>query len=316
MIIKKHFHFNSCDGIHRVHGIMWKPDDREIIGFVQIVHGMIEHIDRYDDFARYLCEHGFAVAGEDHLGHGLTVNGKHEQGMFAKKRGAEYVISDNYRLKKHMEREFADVPYFILGHSMGSFITRILTANHSNELDGAIFMGTGNQPMLLTSFGKGMAAVMAMFKGWDYRSSLINEIAFGSYNKKFSPARTPHDWLTKDEKIVDLYESSDHCNFTFTLAGYRDLFTFISQACKGELIRKIQPEFPILIVSGDMDPVGDYGKGVRFVYEKYKDEGLEDVTLKLYQDDRHEILNETDREDVYEDILEWILAKSERSALT
>ena len=143
-VIKKHFHFNSSDGIHRIHGICWKPEEGDIKGVVQIVHGMNEFVDRYDDFARFLCAHGFVVAGEDHLGHGTSVNDESELGFFGKKNGPDYLVQDNYRVKKHMEQEFEDVPYFILGHSMGSFITRLFLARYSKEINGAIIMGTGN----------------------------------------------------------------------------------------------------------------------------------------------------------------------------
>ena len=309
MVTKKHFHFSSCDGVHKIHGILWKPEDEKIIGFLQIVHGMVEYIDRYDTFARFMCAHGFAVAGEDHLGHGLSVNSNDELGIFAKKNGSEYVIGDNYRLKKHMEREFKGVPYFILGHSMGSFITRVFITRYSHELNGAIIMGTGSQPAIAAVGGKLLASVIARFKGWDYRSKLIDNIAFGAYNKKFEPARTSHDWLTKDEKIVDAYNDDHLCSFLFTVSAYKDLFTLVHEAGKDELIRKIRPTLPILVVSGAMDPVGSFGRGVKIVYDKYKDADIEDVTLKLYDNDRHEILNETDKEMVFEDILNWLKSK-------
>lgn len=314
MIIKKHFRFSSSDGLHKIHGIMWKPDHCEIIGFLQIMHGMVEHIDRYDAFARYMCDHGFAVAGEDHLGHGYSVKSDDEFGYFAKKYGTEYVIADNYRLKKHMEREFAGVPYFILGHSMGSFIARIFTARHSEELAGAIIMGTGNQSPLLAGAGKLLATVIAKVKGDTYRSQFVNNIAFGAYNKKFQPERTAYDWLTKDESIVDAYMKSKFCTFIFTVSAYKDLFTFVQESGKIEVLRKIRPELPMLVISGAQDPVGDFGRGVKGVYEKLKDADIEDVTLELYENDRHEILNETDRPMVYEDILNWILSKMPEKA--
>lgn len=309
MVIKKHFRFSSSDGVHKIHGIMWKPDDREIIGVLQIIHGMVEHIDRYDAFARYMCAHGFVVAGEDHLGHGYSVKSDEELGMFAKKNGSEYVIADNYRLKKHMEREFEGVPYFVLGHSMGSFIARVFMARHSEELDGVIIMGTGNQPVIATTFGKGLAGIIAAVKGHDYRSQLINNIAFGAYNKRFQPSRTPYDWLTKDEAIVDEYKQNKLCTYIFTVSGYKDLFTWIHDSGKVEILRKTRTDLPVFVVSGAQDPVGGFGRGVKTVYEKLKEADLEDVTLELYENDRHEILNETDRAMVYEDILKWIISK-------
>ncbi len=309
MVTKKYFCFNSCDGIHKIHGVMWRPQNREVIGFVQIIHGMTEYVDRYDNFARFLCDHGYAVAGEDHLGHGKTARTAEEYGIFAEKNGAAYVIGDNYRLKKHAEREFAGVPYFILGHSMGSFIARNMMSKYSDEIDGAIIMGTGSQPAIMTAFGKGLSTVMALFKGWRYRSALITKIAFGRYNEKFAEDNSPYAWLTKDKEIVKAYAAREDCTFTFTLAGYRDLFTLISMACRRELMRRVRRDLPVLIVSGAMDPVGNYGRGVKATYERYREAGLEDVTMKLYENDRHEILNETDRAVVYVDILNWLNAR-------
>lgn len=303
---KKHFHFNSSDGEHRIHGILWKPSDKTPIGVLQIMHGMDEYIDRYDAFARFMCDHGFAVAGEDHLGHGLSVNSKEELGYFGKKHGMDYILQDNYRVKKHMEQEFKGIPYFILGHSMGSFIGRKFISEYSQELDGAIIMGTGNQPALLAELGKIASAAIAAVKGWTYRSAFVNNLAFGSYNKKFKPSRTAHDWLTKDEAIVDAYEADELCMFMFTLAAYRDLFDLVIDIGKQETIRKTVPSLPIYITSGKEDPVGGFGLGVYEVFDKFKLCGLEDVEIKLYDKGRHEILNETDRETVYEDLLKWL----------
>lgn len=307
-VIKKHFHFSSSDGIHKIHGIMWRPDEgQEIKGVLQLVHGMVEFIDRYDDFAQFMCGHGFVVAGEDHLGHGASVANSDEYGYFAKKNGMDCVVEDNYRLKKHMEREFEGKPYFILGHSMGSFITRLFIMKYSNELSGAIIMGTGNQPPLLAGIGAAMTKVIALFKGWKYRSTFINNMAFGSYNKRFAPARTPYDWLTKDKAIVDAYCADERCTFIFTLSAYRDLFGAVAQIGKVDNIRKVRDTLPVLIVSGADDPVGGFGRGVKGVYCKFKEAGIQNVSLKLYEGDRHEILNETDRKTVYEDLMKWII---------
>lgn len=307
-MVKKHFHFSSTDGIHKIHGIVWRPEDEsQIRGVLQIVHGMVEFIERYDDFAAFMCSHGFVVTGEDHLGHGGSVNNSDEYGYFAKKDGMSCIVEDNYRLKKHMEREFAGKPYFILGHSMGSFITRLFIMKYSKEIDGAIIMGTGNQPVLLASAGRLLTCAIALAKGWHFRSSFINNMAFGSYNKRFEPARTPYDWLTKDEAIVDAYMADERCTFVFTLSAYRDLFGAVAEIGKTENIKKVREDLPVLIVSGEDDPVGGFGKGVKGVFEKFKAANLKNVSLKLYKGDRHEILNETDRKTVYEDLVKWLI---------
>lgn len=306
MVIKRHFRFNSSDNVHKIHGILWKPDDQEIIGVVQLVHGMAEHIDRYDDFARFLCHHGFVVAGEDHLGHGKTVLHKGEYGFFAAKSGSEYVIKDNYRLKKHLEKEFEGLPYIILGHSMGSFIARCLVHRYNNEIDAAIFMGTGSQPAVALLVGKALTTLLSLVKGPEYVSPLVTGMATGAYNKRFRPARTESDWLSKDVDMVDKFVDDEMCGFTFTVSAFHDLFQFLDEAEDKTAMRDIRSDIPVLLISGEDDPVGDFSRGVKSVYERLSSSGLEKLTMKLYPGDRHEILNEINRLEVYHDILQWV----------
>lgn len=308
-VIKKHFHFNSSDGIHRIHGIVWTPKDQEIKGVVQIIHGMNEFIDRYDHFARYLCGCGFAVAGEDHLGHGQSVRDESELGFFAKKNGPEYLITDNYRVKKHMEQEFKNLPYIVLGHSMGSFILRLFLARYSREVDAAVIMGTGSQSALALNLSKTLLKIITLFKGGTYRSNFVFQTAFGNYNKTFESVRTPYDWLTKDEAVVDAYAANPLCTFLFTVSAFKDTANMILEAGKLDTMLEMRKDLPLLVTSGRQDPVGGYGWGVEQVFKKLKEADMEDVTLKLYEDDRHEILNETDKETVYEDIRAWIESK-------
>lgn len=305
-IIKKDFHFNSSDGIHRIHGILWKPTQQPILGVVQILHGMNEFIDRYDLFAKYLCDQGFVVAGEDHLGHGASVEDDSELGYFAKKDGPRYLVTDNYRLKKHMEQEFANIPYFILGHSMGSFITRNFLVKYSGEIDGAIIMGTGCQSSLMLYASKTILTVMAIFKGWKYRSSFAYNLIFGGYNKKIEEKRTELDWLTRDEAVVDQYLANPLCTFKFTLSAYRDLCDLILNAGKMDNILMMRKDLPVLLMSGTGDPVGDYGRGVKEVCHRFKEADMEDVTLKLYEQCRHELHNETNKEMIFDDLAAWL----------
>ncbi len=306
MAIKQHFHYKSSDGIHRINGYRWLPEQGSYLGIVQIVHGMAEYIGRYDDFARFLCDNGYIVVGEDHLGHGDSVNHEKELGYFAKHDGFNCIIKDLYALHTKQAREFPDLPYFFLGHSMGSFLTRIYITLYGKSLDGAIIMGTGNQPWALAFAGKILASIVALFKGRKYRSAFINNLALGSYNKPFKPAQTPYDWLTKDEAIIDAYMKDPKCAFTFTVSAYKELFDGIMYVTRKSNISKTPADLPLLLTSGAKDPVGGFGKGVIHVYDKYKAAGIDDVAIQLYDNDRHEILNETDRQQVYQDILAWL----------
>ena len=307
MAIKQHFYYKSSDGIHKISGYRWLPEQGTYLGIVQIVHGMVEYVDRYDDFARFLCENGYIVVGEDHLGHGDSVRSESEWGYFTKYDGFNYIIKDLHTLHLKQAREFPDLPYFFLGHSMGSFLTRIYISYYGKSLAGAIIMGTGNQPPVLALLGKGLASLIALFKGEKYRSRFINNLAFGSYNRRFKPARTPYDWLTKDKAIVDEYRKDPRCTFIFTISAYKELFDGVMYVGKKSNIGKTPKELPLLLTSGAQDPVGGFGKGVIHVYDMYKAAGIDDVSIKLYDDDRHEILNETDRAQIYQDILAWLV---------
>ncbi len=306
MVEKRESYFSSTDAIHKAHVITWIPKDVKVRGILQIAHGMVEFIDRYDEFARHMCSKGFIVVGNDHLGHGKTVNNNDEWGYFADKNGTECLVKDMYKLMKITKREFKGLPYFLLGHSMGSFLTRNFIIRYGSELKGVIIMGTGNQPLWLVKLGQLLTHVLAVFKGWKYRSKFINSLAFGSYNKGFQPSRTDVDWLTRDEAIVDWYMKQPACTFIFTIKAYNDMFHGLEFIGKRENLEKMPKDLPVLFVSGDHDPVGGNGKGVRAVYNRFKALGMKDVSILLYRDGRHEILNEINRADVFEDISRWL----------
>ena len=308
MAIKQQFFYPSSDDIHQINAIRWLPEQTPYKGIVQIVHGMVEFIDRYDEFARFLCDKGYIVVGEDHLGHGHSVNDESEWGYFGKSNGFNFIIKDLCQLHKMQTKEFGDIPYYMLGHSMGSFLARIYITKYGRHLTGAIIMGTGNQPPALAGAGLLLAYIISAFKGDTCRCPFINNMAFGAYNKKFEPARTNYDWLTKDEAIVDTYVKEPRCTFMFTLGAYKELFKGLLYVGNKKNIAKTPKELPILVISGAMDPVGDFGKGVQGVYEMFVAAGIDDAAIKLYDDGRHEILNETNRQEVYEDISVWLNA--------
>lgn len=308
--MKRHFTYPSRDGLTQIHAIEWKPEG-EVKAVLQMCHGMVEFIDRYDEFARFMTDKGFYVVGHDHLGHGESVRSDEFHGFFHQKLGNEYVIGDIHKLRELTQKQYPDVPYFMLGHSMGSFLIRQYMKMYGKGLAGVIVMGTGCQPPAMVAAGKLLCRIIAAVKGWNYRSTLIDNMAFASYNKRFEPARTPKDWLTKDAKIVDEYIANPWCNFTFTVNAYYHMFRGMQMIAKKENLEKIPKELPVFFVAGADDPVGNFGKSVQKVYEKYKDCGIRDVSIELYENDRHEILNETDRQTVYADLAAWMAARME-----
>ena len=297
------FYFNSKDGKTKIRALMWIPKN-EIKAILQISHGMLEHMERYDHFGNYMASKGILVVGNDHLGHGSSVTSEEDRGYLYKDWHA--LIEDMHNLMVIIREKYPGVPYFLLGHSMGSFLTRYFITVYGKEIDGAIIMGTGQQPRALIMFGLLLTHFIALFKGWKYRSKFINYLVLGENNKKFKPAKTKSDWLTRDEKIVDAYLSDNRIDFIFTLNGFNNLFRLILQMNDKSQINNISKDLPLLLVSGQNDPVGDFGKGVHKTYNMYKALGMKNISMKLYAEDRHEILNELDREQVYEDILRWI----------
>ena len=303
--MKNEFTYPSKDGRTSIHAIEWVPDEAPS-AILQIAHGMVEFIGRYDRFGSFLSENGIYVTGNDHLGHGASVVSQGDHGYFAEKDGNLCVIGDMHSLRLRTEEKYPGVPYFLLGHSMGSFLARQYIEMYGAGLSGAVIMGTGVQPDGLLKAALALCRLDAKLKGWRHRSNLINNMALGSYNKKFEPARTKNDWLTKDEAIVDAYNANPWNNFVFTTNAYYNLFSGLSYAQKEENIRSIPKDLPILIVSGGDDPVGEFGKGPRQLEDIYRKAGLTDVELHIYPGDRHEILNELDHETVDGDILAWI----------
>ena len=299
--------FRSSDRKTDIHVLLWIPDG-EIRGVLQIAHGMCEFAERYDGFAAFLAEHGYVVCANDHLGHGKSVTGESELGFFREKDGDGALIRDMRRLHVIMKKKYPDIPYFMLGHSMGSFLVRQYMEMYGQALDGVIVMGTGSYPRAVIRFGKGLCRCRAMMKSWHYRSHLIENIAKGSYNKAFEPARTPYDWLSRDENIVDRFASNPLDTFAFTVNGYYSMFSAIEKAQNRKRIARIPKDLPILLVSGTMDPVGNFTEGVKTAYEDMKKAGISDVQLRFFEGDRHEILNETDCEEVYQYLLGWLEA--------
>lgn len=302
---KEEFYFESRDNISRIHALRYTPDDGNVRAVVQIVHGMAEYMERYEEVARYLTDRGYLVVGEDHLGHGKSV-GENGCGYFCAYDPATVVVRDVHRLKKLTQQIYPSVPYIILGHSMGSFILRNYMCMYGTGISGAVIMGTGMQPKGMLAAARVLVSVNRLCKGDRHVSRMLDNIAFGGYNKRFAPARTQKDWLSKDEKKVDQYVEDPMCGFIFTVNGFGTLFELIYRVWQPQNLEKMPKKLPILVVSGEEDPVGEFGKGVHRTVESLKNAGMQDVTCKLYPSDRHELLNETDRDKVLEDICSWM----------
>lgn len=303
--MKKDFYYPSSDGMTQIHAIEWIPQS-EAAAVLQISHGMVEYIERYDEFACFLSERGICVVGQDHLGHGESICSEEEYGFFHETQGNRYVIGDIHKLRQITEKKHPNIPYLMLGHSMGSFLLRQYLTIYSQGLAGAVIMGTGWQGGAMLTMGQMVCRMIAGVKGWKHRSSLVNNLSFGSYNKKFEPGETPKDWITSDREKCEQYVKDPLCNFMFTVSSYYQMFEGMKVLTKIENTSKIQKNLPLLFVSGADDPVGGFGKGVTKAFEHYKEAGIEKITMKLYEGDRHEILNETDRDQVYEDIYDWL----------
>lgn len=297
--------FKSANGSSSITYYILVPEGVETRGVIQIVHGMCEYFSRYTVFAKYLCGLGFIVCGHDHLGHGASVSREAQLGFFAPKNGWKYLIEDIKTLTDLVRERYPALPHFLFGHSMGSLLTRLYLPTYGKELDGCILCGTiGPNPFAKT--GMRLADTVAHSKGMTYRSAFLSRLAVGGFNRKFTDSSSMFAWLTRDRHIVDLYQSDMKCNFVFTVTGFRDLFTLVQRANSSRCFRTTPHDLPILLISGDKDPVGGYGEGVRSVARMYHAAGQKDVDVIFYRDGRHELINELNHLDVFGDISRWL----------
>ena len=299
------FFFDSSTGKNRIHARRCSPEG-EVRGVIQIAHGIAEHIERYDDFAAFLAQNGFVVVGNDHLGHGQSVSNPDDLGFFADDKGWDYVVRDMDQLHDLMKAQYPDVPYIFFGHSMGSFLTRTYIIKHPEEPDLVILSGTGHQSRALVYSGYAMAEAIVRAKGPRADGRFLNDLAFGSYNSKVRFPMTDFDWLSQDFEMVRKYINDPLCGFVAKASLYRDMMGGIKFVTDQKNIDAMNKDTPVYFMSGDKDPVGDYGKGVERAYKAFCKAGLRDVFMRLYPDGRHEMLNELNRQQVYQDVLDWI----------
>ena len=294
-------HYFDSLGEGNIRYCKWLPEG-EVKAVVQILHGIAEHVERYDDFANYLNSQGIAVVAEDHMGHGKSMV---TQGYFAG--GWFTAVADSYRLLEMAQAEFPEVPFVLFGHSMGSFMVRTILAKYPDSgIAAAIICGTGWMPTAVLQAGKAMGSMICKLKGERNPSELLHGIMFGSYNQKVEHPRTPCDWLSRDEKVVDAYVSDPLCGFTESAGLARDMLTGILYIQQPENLAAMNKELPVFFIAGGDDPVGGYGTGVRQAAAAFRNAGMRHVSERIYPLCRHEILNEINKQEVYDDIAQWI----------
>ena len=297
--------YPSSDGKNTVYAEIYTPKHKTAVGIVQLAHGMIDYTARYLELADYLTGKGYIFAGNHHLGHGRTAASEEDFGFIADKDGAELLIDDVYLMNRRLKENFPALPIVLMGHSMGSFIARLYTAKYPDSVQGVIIHGTGGANPLV-NMGLLVAKLIKTFYGARHRSGLIDSLAFGSYNSKYPKEEGENAWLTREIELVADRQTNPFTSFKFTTAGYIDLFTLLKRSNSAEWYKAYPKDMPTLVVSGDMDPVGDYGKGPLEVYKKLLVEGLSNIDLKIYEGARHELFKETNRLEVFADLVAWI----------
>ena len=298
------FYYDSVSG-GKIHGCRWTPEG-EITAIVQFVHGIAEYAQRYDDFANFLNTRGILVVAEDHMGHGQSVNEITPVGCFAG--GWQAAVDDTYRLMQDTMKEFPGVPYILFGHSMGSFMARTVLAKYPDSgIKAAVICGSAWMPGAVIGAGKAIATLVCKKDGEQKPSQLLQNIMFGSYNKKIEHPRTASDWLTRDNKIVDAYVADPLCGFIPSAGLVRSMMEGLQYIQNAKHLDAMKKDLPVYFIAGGDDPVGGYGDGVRQAAGEFKKHGMEKVDVKIYPLCRHEIHNEINKQEVYEDVVSWIV---------
>jgi len=296
--------FSGSNGVDTVSYLTYTPEG-EPKAIVQIAHGMAEHFGRYHAFAEYLVREGFVVCGNDHLGHGETAPGPEDFGYFGEKNGWINMMDDLHLLTLKMKQRYGDLPYFLIGHSMGSLLARAYLTYYGKELSGTVLIGTsGDNPAAKAALP--LINLISSMKGDRHRSGLIYYLAFGNYNKRYEKGSRKLAWMSQDNEVLDAFRADPKCNFILTVAGFRDLMKVLLYVSRKNWAAEVPQKLPVILLSGDMDPVGGFGEGTRQVFKQLQMAKIEDLSLKLYPGLRHEILNEPGNEQIYKDILEWL----------
>ena len=301
--VKETIHFQSADGKTPVEAYFYTPAESAPRAVIQIAHGMCEYIGRYEHMIDVLCAAGYAVCGNDHLGHGHTGDPLN-WGFFAEENGHILVLRDLHTMNTLAREKYQGLPLILLGHSMGSFFARWFAEKYPEALDALVISGTGG-PGAVVKAGKAMAGALTKLRGPRHVSAFMSKAAMGSYSKGIDNPPSPNVWLSRDPAVWEKYDQDPMCTFPFTVSAFRDMLTVHAHVNTSAWALGIRRDLPVYIYSGDFDPVGDYGKGVRAVYDLLMDAGVQDVTLRLYPEGRHEMHNELNKEEVFSDLIAW-----------
>ncbi|BAP86500.1 alpha/beta fold family hydrolase [Paucilactobacillus hokkaidonensis JCM 18461] len=295
------FHFKSTDRQTNLYAKMWLPENNPV-GVIQLIHGMAEHINRYSEFAEFLVNQGFIVVGDDHLGHGHSAT-NHNLGYFCSGDAVHILLQDEINLCHKIKKDYPSLPYILIGHSMGSMMAQCLLPILDQDIDGSILIGTSaTHPEL----GPVWPLICALNKVAPHRiGRFLDAMAFGSFSKPFN-RHVKFSWLTHSPEIINQYDLDPWSGFTFTNNGFHTLFSLTKRATNPNWVSGIRRDLPILIASGTHDPVGKFGRGPRYHFNLLEKNDFTGVTLKLFDKMRHEILNETDRQQVYQFIARWL----------
>ncbi len=283
----------------------WIPDG-PAKAIVVVAHGMAEHSARYARFGSVLAEAGYAVYAHDHRGHGQTAGSLDKVGYIGDHGGLGLLVDDLGEVVDRARTEHPGIPVFVLGHSMGTFVVRSYIAEHGADLAGAMLSGTGGDPGLLGKVGRALAFAEAKIRGRRTPSPLMTKLTFGQFNAAFSPHRTEFDWLSRDPVEVDKYVDDPYCGGVFAVGFFQDLLGGLARVNDPKLVARIPPTLPIYLFSGEKDPVGGPVKGVEQVAAAFRAAGMRDVTVRFYTGGRHESFNETNRDEVYADVVAWL----------
>ena len=304
MVVREEFYIDSVDGIHMLHGYRWFNPERRYIGVLLLTHGMLEYIERYQELAEYMALAGYFVAGHDHLGHGDSVKDVTELG-YVGKQGAAMWLKDMERVRKMAVSYAPKVPCILLGHSMGSYLVRRYLIYNGDRVDGAVIMGTGHQNVALVKAGLLLTYLSMIRRGPKGHSPILDNFTCGGFAKRYPDNAHTGSWMSRNPQVLNQALQDERMNFEFSLNAFKALFETIEEVLDKRRVARMSKVLPLLILSGDEDPVGDNGKGVRRFEKMLKKMGMEKVSCKLYPKNRHELIHDLDKEQVFQDILKW-----------